>query len=57
MTNKKETVNVLMTIFLEVDASKMDKVKQLEHHAEYLLDLDNWPEIKSVQGAVVTEIK
>lgn len=31
-------------------AEAYDALKELEHHAEYLLDLDNWPCIKSVYG-------
>ena len=43
-----ETVKVGLSMYLEIDPSDIDKIMVLKHHIEYLLDLDNWPEIKSV---------
>ena len=48
---------VKVTMYLEVDENKVENVKKIEHHAEYLLDLDSWPEIKSVHGVEVKELK
>lgn len=38
------------------DKASRDKLKQLEHHAEYLLDLESWPEIKQIFGVQVEEV-
>lgn len=43
-------------IMMDVDDNFVDKAKKWEHHAEYLLDLDSYSEIKSVYGCKVTEI-
>lgn len=43
-----ETLKVGLSMYLEIDPSDIDKIMVLKHHVEYLLDLDNWPEIKSV---------
>ena len=40
---------------LTADANAEDSLKNLEHHAERLLDLDSWPEIKTVYGLKVEE--
>lgn len=40
---------------LEVDSEQAaEALKRLEHHAEFLLDLDSNPEIKSVFGVKVS---
>ena len=44
---------VNFSIKMEIEDKDFDKVKQLEHHAERLLDLDHWNEIKSVYGCKV----
>lgn len=43
-----ENIKVGLSMYLEIDPSNIDKIMVLKHHIEYLLDLDNWPEIKSV---------
>ena len=40
-------------IKMEINEKDFDKIKKLEHHADRLLDLDNWSEIKSVYGCKV----
>lgn len=40
-------------IKMEIEDKDFDKIKQLEHHVDRLLDLDNWSEIKSVYGCKV----
>ena len=32
-------------------------LKKLEHHADWLLDLESWPEIKSVFDCKIEEVK
>lgn len=46
---------VKIEMYLEVDDNAIDEIKKLEHHAEYLLDLDSYPEIKSVYGVKVNK--
>lgn len=47
-----------ITMFIEVNNdSDVETVKCLEHHVENLLDLDSWPEIKSVYGVKIEEAK
>lgn len=46
---------VKVTMYFDVDENGMEEIKKLEHHAEYLLDLDNYPEIESVYGVKVEE--
>lgn len=41
---------------LEVRDNAIDELKKVEHHAEYLLDLDRWPEIISVSGVKLQEV-
>lgn len=33
---------------LEIDDEKFEEIKKIEHHADYFLDSDEYPEIKSV---------
>lgn len=54
---KNTTKEIKLTMNLTIDADSLDELKRLEHHIEELLDLDNWPEIKSVYGVEVEEIK
>ena len=42
-------------IMMEVDENFAEEAKAWEHHAEALLNLDEYPEIKSVYGCKVTE--
>ena len=42
-------------ISMDVEDSFVDDAKRLEHHADGLLDLDSYPEIKSVYGCQVSE--
>ena len=51
------TVKVEMYFEIEDKENAMEEMKKLEHHAERLLDLDSYPEIKSVYGVTVTEIE
>ena len=44
-------------IFMDVDDIHFNMLKQLEHHANWLLDLDNWPEIASVYECHVADMQ
>ena len=48
---KTQTLELKME--LEVDENAVEELKKLEHHIDYLLDLDNFPEIKTVRNVVV----
>lgn len=42
---------VKMTCNIEVDSEKdLESLKVIENHVERLLDLESWPEIKSVSN-------
>lgn len=45
-----------LRIKMTVDDDFIDKAKNWEHHADYLLDLDSYPEIKNVYDCHVIEI-
>lgn len=49
-----ETITVEMNI--DIMGNKDSLLKALNHHIEYLLDLDNWPEIKRVHGVTIKGI-
>lgn len=44
-------------ITMEVNENFIHEAKNWEHHAEYLLDLDSYPEIKSISDCKVTELE
>lgn len=46
---------VKVEMYLELDDAGLENIRKVTHHAEYLLDLDAWPEIKSVYGVKVEE--
>lgn len=47
---------VKVTMYFEIEETAMEEMKKLEHHADYILDLEEYPEIKSVYGVQVEEI-
>lgn len=48
---------VELKLYLDVtDETAAENLKKLEHHAEYLLDLDSHPEITSVYGVTVNPV-
>lgn len=51
----KNTKNIKLGMILEVDESKVEELKQLTHHIDWLLDLDSFPEIKSVSEVEMEE--
>ena len=42
---------------MEIETSNVEALKKLEHHIDYLLDLDNWPEIESVYNVEVVQVE
>lgn len=48
-------IQIKMT--LEITDDTLDSMKKLEHHAEYLLNLEEYPEIRSVSDVEVKELK
>ena len=48
---------VEIKMFVDIDEKDIEKLQVIEHHAEYLLDLDSWPEIKSVYGVEINKQK
>lgn len=52
---REEEIDVNVTMTLRIKKSAFDELRVIEHHAEYLLDLDNWPSIKSVYDVSVTK--
>ena len=45
---------VKVTMIMDIEKLEdLEAIKKLEHHAEYLLDLDNYPEIKNVHDVHV----
>jgi hypothetical protein len=48
---------VKVVMYLEVEENKIEEIKKLEHHVDYLLNLEEYPEIKSVYGVEVEEEK
>lgn len=48
-------VNVTMTVVLK-DGEEIDEIKRWEHHIEYVMDLNEYPEIAYVKDVKVTEM-
>lgn len=48
---------VKVEMYLEIEDDFVSDIKKIEHHADYFLDLDSYPEIKSVYGVKVKEEK
>lgn len=52
-----KTQTLILKMELEVNESKVEEIKKLEHHVEYLLDLDSYPEIKAVKNVCVQKLE
>lgn len=50
-----KAIKVSMT--MEIEDGSEEAIKRIENHAEELLDLDEWPEIKSVYNVRVRDIQ
>ena len=49
-------MDVKVQMNLEIEDDFLDEIKKIEHHAEYLLDLESYPEILTVYGVKVEVI-
>lgn len=45
---------VKVEMYFNINSADLDTIKKIEHHADSLLDLDNWSEIQSVFGVKVS---
>lgn len=50
-------MEVKIEMFLDIKDGNFDEIKKMEHHAEYFLNLDEYPEIESVYGVKVEKTK
>lgn len=48
---------IKLEMFIEVDDDAVEEIKKVEHHVDYLLDFENYPEIKSVFGVKIKSIE
>jgi hypothetical protein len=48
--------DVKVTMYFEVNENTVEELKKLEHHAEYLLNLEAYPGIECVYGVKVEEV-
>lgn len=48
---------VKLSMIMDVEDYAVEEVEKIEHHAERLLDLPNWPEIKNVYEVSVSVIE
>lgn len=48
---------IVVTMSMDVDDDYTDNLKKLEHHIEHLVDVGNYPEIKSIYDVKVDIIK
>ena len=53
----KKIKKLKVEMYLDVEEDSVDEIKKMTHHADYLLDLESYPEIKSVYGVTVKEFK
>lgn len=53
----EDYVDIKVSMRMRVKADGYDELKSIEHHAEKLLDLDNWPEIEDVSDVHVDRIE
>lgn len=54
---QKEVKLLKVEMFVEVDEDYVGEIRNWEHHIDYAIDLDFYPEIKSISGVSVTEIE
>lgn len=48
---------VKIEAFMDIDDDAIENLKKIEHHADYLFDLDSYPEIRDVYGVQITEVE
>lgn len=47
-------MRVKLEMYLEINDDDLEEIMKLEHHIDYLLNLDEYPEIEYVDGVSVT---
>ena len=47
----------MFSIKMKVWDSAWEELKELEHHADYLLSLDEWPEIETIYDCKVEKLE
>ena len=47
-------VEMIVAVNKEED---VDEIKRWEHHIDYAIDMDSYPEIHHIEGVTVTEIE
>lgn len=47
-------MRVKLEMYLEINDDDLKEIMKLEHHIDYLLNLDEYPEIEYVDGVSVT---
>lgn len=52
--NDMKTVKVSMTVVLHDDAD-ITEIKKWEHHIDWAIDMDEYPEIHHIEGVQVEE--
>lgn len=48
---------VKLEMTIEIEDKSLDELKKLEHHVDYFLNLDEYPEVKSVYAVKVMEVE
>lgn len=54
---RSEMKYLKVEMIVAVDEDYVDEIRKWEHHIEYAVDMDSYPEIKSISGVSVTEIE
>lgn len=54
---RSEMKYLKVEMIVAVDEDYVDEIRKWEHHIDYAIDLDFYPEIKSISGVSVTEIE
>lgn len=55
-TTAPNTQVVRVSMLMKIENGSKENLKRIEHHVEELLDLDSWPEIKTVYNVIVEDI-
>lgn len=54
---RSEMKYLKVEMIVAVDEDYVDEIRKWEHHIEYAVDMDSYPEIKAISGVSVTEIE
>ena len=50
-------MKIKVEMYFEIEDDALEELKKIESHADYLLDLESYPEIKRVEGVSVTAMQ